>query len=57
MFSIFFFLFACLLNVAYVKIGANECKCMVYCKSIGELGIFYRSCIHSLLGVARDFRN
>ena len=29
MFFMLFGMLACLLNAAYVKIGANECKCML----------------------------
>ena len=33
-YSMFVYLFACLLKVAYVQIGVNECKCMCCCISM-----------------------
>ena len=33
MFSVFVWLFACLMDAAYMKMCANECKCILHCIS------------------------
>ena len=40
MFIIFIWLFVCLLNTAYMQIGANACKYMLYRTSL-DLALFF----------------
>ena len=34
MFSMLIWLFTCILDAVYMKIGANECKCKLHCTSM-----------------------